>query len=68
MKNTAEVEVTITHSGTYHVGALTRGWTKDERALLDTGDAGAIDALREAAAKALHDRPGDSEMFFSVVE
>lgn len=68
MKNTAEVEVTITRSGTYHVGALTRDWTKEERAKLDDGDLGAIDALREEAALALRFNPGDSEMFFEIVE
>lgn len=68
MKNTAEVEVAIHKRGVYHVGALTRDWTKEERAKLDDGDLGAIDALREEAALALRFNPADSEMFFDIIE
>lgn len=68
MKNTTMVEIAVTRSGAYHVGALTRDWTKEERTKLDDGDLGAIDALRDEALIALRHNPDDSEMFFDVIE
>lgn len=68
MKNSDEVEVAITRRGTYHVGALTRGWTAEERALLDAGDLGALDELRNEAVAELARNPKDTELDFEIIE
>jgi len=68
VKNSTEVEVSITSRGTYHVGALTRGWSREEREALDRHDPEAVDELREEAANALRNSPDDAEMFFEIIE
>lgn len=62
MSDPATVEIELTVKQGFLLDALVAGWTDEERAALDRGDEGALDALRDEAAYRARQAPHTVEV------